>query len=50
LSGIETSREGFAVKTGHVAAIGALADIPAIVRGEKGTLIGTSFDAMTWHA
>lgn len=40
----------FAVKTGHIAAIGALADIPAIVRGEKGTLISTSFDAMTWHA
>jgi carbamate kinase len=39
----------FAVSTGHVAAIGALADIPAIVRGEKGTLISESFDAMTWH-
>ena len=39
----------FAVNTGHVAAIGALADIPAIVRGEKGTLISKSFDAMTWH-
>jgi carbamate kinase len=32
-----------------VAAIGALADIAAIVRGEKGTLISESFDAMTWH-
>lgn len=40
----------FAMATGKVAAIGALADIPAIVRGEKGTLIGRSFDGMTWHA
>ena len=39
----------FATKTGKVAAIGALADIGGIVRGEKGTLISTSYDAMTWH-
>ena len=39
----------FAKATGKIAAIGALADIEAIVRGEKGTLISTSFDAMTWH-
>ena len=36
-------------KTGKIAAIGALADIGGIVRGEKGTLISTSYDAMTWH-
>jgi carbamate kinase len=39
----------FALATGHVAAIGALADIPAIVRGEKGTLISRSQAGMTWH-
>jgi carbamate kinase len=39
----------FALATGHTAAIGALADIPAIVRGEKGSLIGRSFEGMTWH-
>ena len=39
----------FATATGHTAAIGALADIPAIVRGEKGTLIARSFEEMTWH-
>lgn len=39
----------FARATGHTAAIGALADIPAIVRGEKGTLIDSSFGAATWH-
>jgi carbamate kinase len=35
--------------TGHTAAIGALADIPAIVRGEKGTVINRSFAQTTWH-
>jgi carbamate kinase len=40
----------FAMTTGHTAAIGALADVPAIVRGEKGTLISKNFDAITWHA
>jgi carbamate kinase len=39
----------FASKTGKVAAIGSLADIGGIVRGERGTLISTSYDAMTWH-
>ncbi|NJM92302.1 MAG: carbamate kinase [Rhodospirillaceae bacterium] len=40
----------FASTTGKIAAIGALADIGGIVRGEKGTLISTSYGAMTWHA
>ena len=39
----------FANATGHTAAIGALADLPAIVRGEKGTLVSKTFEAMTWH-
>jgi carbamate kinase len=39
----------YARTTGHTAAIGALADIPAIVRGEKGTLINKSYAQMTWH-
>lgn len=39
----------FAMATGHSAAIGALADVPAIVRGEKGTIISKKFEAMTWH-
>ncbi|PWC52655.1 carbamate kinase [Azospirillum sp. TSO22-1] len=39
----------FAAATGRTAAIGALADIPAIVRGDKGTLISTSFAGMSWH-
>jgi carbamate kinase len=39
----------FAMTTGHTAAIGALADVPAMVRGEKGTLINKSFEAITWH-
>jgi carbamate kinase len=39
----------FAMATGRTAAIGALEDIPAIVRGEKGTLIGRNFEDMTWH-
>ena len=39
----------FAMATGHTAAIGALADLPAIVRGEKGTLVSKTFEAMTWH-
>jgi carbamate kinase len=34
---------------GHTAAIGALADIGAIVRGEKGTLVDPRFDGMTFH-
>jgi carbamate kinase len=39
----------FARLTGRRAAIGALADIPAIVRGEKGTLISPQFTGMSWH-
>jgi carbamate kinase len=39
----------FARATGHTSAIGALADIPAIVRGEKGTLISPQFDGVNWH-
>jgi carbamate kinase len=39
----------FALATGRTAAIGALADIPAIVRGEKGTLIDARFDGMAYH-
>jgi carbamate kinase len=39
----------FAKKTGKTAAIGALADIEAIVRGTKGTLINTRFETLTWH-
>ncbi len=39
----------FAKATGHSAAIGALADIAAIVRGEKGTIISKEFEGMTWH-
>src|SRR5262245_16862259 len=39
----------FASTTGHTAAIGALADIPAIVRGEKGTLINANTEGTSWH-
>jgi carbamate kinase len=39
----------FALATGHTAGIGSLADIPAIVRGEKGTLIDGRFDKLTCH-
>ena len=39
----------FAIATGKVAAIGALADVPAIVRGEKGTHIGKDFDGIRFH-
>ena len=39
----------FAMATGKSAAVGALADIPAIVRGEAGTIIDRKFDGMTWH-
>lgn len=39
----------FARATGRSAAIGALADIPGIVSGEKGTLIDARFDGMTYH-
>lgn len=40
----------FARSTGRTAAIGALADIPAIVRGEKGTLICPDFEGVSYHA
>jgi carbamate kinase len=39
----------FVRATGRTAAIGALADIPAIVRGEKGTLVDARFDRITFH-
>jgi carbamate kinase len=39
----------FTRSTGRTAAIGALADIPAIVRGEKGTLVRSDFEGITWH-
>jgi carbamate kinase len=39
----------FALTTGRTAAIGALADIPGIARGDKGTLIDARFDGMTYH-
>jgi carbamate kinase len=39
----------FAVSTGRTAAIGALADIPGIVGGTKGTLISKQFAGLTWH-
>jgi carbamate kinase len=39
----------FAMTTGRTAAIGALADVPAIVGGDKGTLINKKFESMTWH-
>jgi carbamate kinase len=39
----------YATSTGNTAAIGALADIPAIVAGNKGTLINKSFTDLTWH-
>jgi carbamate kinase len=39
----------YAETTGNTAAIGALADIPAIVAGKKGTLINRSFTDLTWH-
>jgi carbamate kinase len=39
----------YARRTGRTAAIGALADIPAIVRGEKGTLVSSGFEGIAWH-
>ena len=40
----------FATATGKTAAIGALADIPAIVRGQKGTQISKHFDGISFHS
>ena len=39
----------FAKATGNSAAIGALADIPAIVEGKKGTIVSSGFSTLTWH-
>jgi len=39
----------FARASGRTAAIGALADIPGIVRGERGTLVDRKFQGITWH-
>ncbi|HXV23969.1 MAG TPA: carbamate kinase [Alphaproteobacteria bacterium] len=39
----------FAEATGKTAAIGALADIPAIVAGEKGTLVSSDRKGLSWH-
>jgi carbamate kinase len=40
----------FALATRRTAAIGALADISAIVRGEKGTLVDARFSGLDYHA
>jgi carbamate kinase len=40
----------FAVASGKTAAIGALADLPAILQGERGTLISRAFDGLSYHA
>lgn len=45
---VDAARQ-FALATGKLAAIGTLADVPAIVRGEKGTLVGERFDGITYH-
>jgi carbamate kinase len=39
----------FALATGKTAAIGALADLPAILRGEKGTLVSKRFSGLSHH-
>jgi carbamate kinase len=39
----------FAQATGKAAAIGALADIAGMVRGERGTIIDSGFSGLTWH-
>jgi carbamate kinase len=39
----------FALATGKTAAIGALADIAAIARGERGTLVSRRFTGVTHH-
>jgi len=46
---VEAARQ-FALSTGRTAAIGALAEISAIVRGEKGTLIDRRFAGVSYHA
>ena len=40
----------FAEKTGNKAAIGALADLPGIVAGTKGTTVDGKAAEMTFHA
>ena len=39
----------FARGPGRKAAIGSLADIEAIVRGERGTIVSSDFSELTWH-
>jgi carbamate kinase len=39
----------YARRTGRTAAIGALADIPGIVRGDKGTLVSREFEGIAWQ-
>ncbi len=39
----------FAQRTGKTAAIGALADIEQIVRGERGTIVNSTFSGVAWH-
>ncbi len=39
----------FARAHGKTAAIGSLADIAAMVRGERGTVINGDFDGLSWH-
>lgn len=45
---VEAARR-FAMTTGHTAAIGALPDIEAIARGEKGTLVDRHYSGLTCH-
>jgi len=39
----------FAKATGKTAAIGALADIPGMAKGERGTLINPTYEGIAWH-
>jgi len=39
----------FARANGKAAAIGSLADIAGMVRGERGTIIDGGFDGLSWH-
>ncbi|MBX5162015.1 MULTISPECIES: carbamate kinase [unclassified Rhizobium] len=39
----------FARTAGGTAAIGSLADIAGMVRGERGTIINSGFDCLSWH-
>lgn len=43
----ETSLKG--VPDAAAAGIDALADVPAMVRGKKGTLIDRNFENIAWH-